>query len=318
MKLLLFLSLFFSLSCFSKSFEDWKKEYIIRASKRGIPKSFSTEVLKDVIVDYRVIKKDKNQILSSNKHSYPKFMKKWLRDGLRVKKGIELLKTHSLLLDKVEAQYGVDKEVIVALWGIETLYGEIKGDYNVIRSLASLAFEGRRRSFYETQLNAAIRIIKKGYIKQSEFKGSWAGATGHCQFMPSNLFAYGKDFNKDGIVDIWNSLPDVFASIANLLKKAGWSKNKSIGSLAKPPSNLNSNFNYEKYRSPIQLNKLGFRDSIGRKLHSSIWSSRRIANIPMSDSPVVLRGSNYLPLMKWNRSSLFAAFNIILINEFKK
>ncbi len=272
---------------YAKSFEAWKKSYAKRASKRGLPKKFVLEVLSKVKLDKSVIEKDRNQIILSKEHNYNHFMKRWLReDNERVKKGKTLLKEHHKLLSKIEKRYKVDKEAIVSLWGVETFYGEIVGDYNVIQSLATLAYDGRRKRFFEIQLNAALRLIKKGHVKFEDFKGSWAGATGQCQFMPSNIPVYGQDFNKDGKIDLWGSKEDIFASIAYFLKRVGWKKGKSIGSLIFKSKH--------KYRS--------------RKTASEI---------PMKDSPIIIQGKNFNPLLKWNNSTLFAAFNILLIKAFK-
>lgn len=319
MKKLLFLTILFSLPCVyaDGDFENWKKSYIKRAAKRGLGTTFLNKILSDVEFDETVIKKDNNQVTSSKTHDYQKFIKRWLRhDNKRVTQGIELLIKHKDLLNKVESKYGVSKEVIVALWGTETFYGEITGDYDLVSSLASLSYKSRRKQFFETQLNAALRLIKKGHVTREKLKGSWAGATGQCQFMPSNIPVYAQDFNGDKKKDIWDTKEDIFASIANLLKKAGWKKNSTVGSLAYNKKNIETNTN--KYRSFREYNKLGFTDYNGKDLVQGNWSKRRFSKISMKNSPVVLQGGNYKTLMKWNNSSLFAAFVIILSEEFKK
>ncbi len=295
------------------SFNQWKKDYANRAQKRGLPKSFILKELDQINLNKDVIKRDKNQVTSSKTLDYNEFIKKWLRtNNERIEKAKFYLKKHKKLLEKVESKYGVDKEVIISIWGAETYYGEIMGSFNIIEAMASLAYDGRRRTFYETQLNAAFRLVKAGHIKSDQMFGSWAGATGQCQFMPSNIPAYGQDFNKDGKIDIWNTLPDVFASIAKLLKKAGWQKGKSVGSLVQAPKELD--FNLNKYRTPNQYRSLGVK--IDRKKLN--WRARRAAKITLKNSPLILRGSNYETILKWNNSSLFAAFNIIVMDELKK
>ncbi len=301
----------------SETFEQWKVKYAKKASKRGLPYQFVMDTLKDVKFDPEVVKKDKNQIILSKKADYQSFMKRWLRDSpSRIERGILELEKNRVLLEKVEKIYGVEKEIIVALWGVETLYGDIVGNDNIVRSLSSLAFDGRRRKFFETQLNASLRIIRKGHVKVEDFVGSWAGATGQCQFMPSNINVYAVDFDGDGKKDIWNNKADLFASIANFLKKAGWKKNKSIGSLALNSREYEGSLN--KYRSSKSYRKLGFTDVDGGELNSRKWLKRKASRITMKNSPIVLRGSNYKVLKRWNRSSLFAAFNIILMDAFKQ
>ena len=300
----------------AESFEQWKQNYSKWAAKHGISQSFALKQLENVTLDSKVLDRYHNQVTSSSTLDYQTFIKNWLReDQKRLKQAQKVLNEHREVLEKVEAKYGVDKEVLVALWGVETLFGEIMGDYDVIRSLATLAHEGRRRKFYQIQLNAVLRMLRKDQIKREDLKGSWAGATGHCQFMPSNIPAYGQDFDGDGKVDLWNSMPDVFASMANLLKKAGWKKGLSIGSLALAPEGLKENFNI--YRSPQQYNQLGLTALDGSPIQANGWSRRRATIIPLKNSPVILRGSNYEPLLKWNNSSLFAAFNILIVDHLK-
>lgn len=307
--------LIFSINIAHADFEKWKVQYANRAVKRGLKKDFVLKELKSVKFDPEVVKKDRNQIILDNEKDYQAFIKRWLKqDPTRVEVGKQKLKEHSKLLRKIEKKYGVDKEVIVALWGTETFYGKITGDYDIVSSLATLSYDGRRSSFFEKQLNAALRLIQQGHVQRKNLKGSWAGATGHCQFMPSNIPVYAQDFNGDGKKDIWNTHADIFASIANYLSKNGWKKGKSIGSLA--VNTKNKKLSFDKYRSKSEYNKLGFRHINGKKI-SGNWSRRKMAEIPMKNSPVILRGSNYTPLLKWNRSSLFAAFNILLVNGFR-
>jgi membrane-bound lytic murein transglycosylase B len=314
--IILLLSQVISSACLANTFDSWKIDYAKRTSKRGLKKSFILKILSDVELDLEVIKKDRNQLILNKQINYNVFIKKWLRkDNSRIVRGKNLIIQNRKLLNRIERIYGVEKEVIVALWGVETLYGDIMGSYNVIRSLATLAFEGRRRKFYETQLTATLHLIKKGNVSVKSLKGSWAGATGQCQFMPSNIKAYGVDFNNDRKIDLWTTKADVFASIANYLKKSGWIKGKSIGSLAysskRFPGSLNKNYTKKQYK------KFGYKSSNGVNIINQNWFWRRAALIPMRKSPIILRGTNYLPLLRWNNSSLFAALNIILIDEFR-
>lgn len=306
------LSLLFSL-CFAtpQNFDQWKKSFSHKAAKRGIPKSLSESLLNKISFNEEVIQKDRNQVILQTQVDYQNFIKKWLRpDKERLQMARKFYHENIELLHKVENAYGVDKEVIVSLWGTETLFGKITGDYDLIESLASLAYDGRRAKFFERQLMALMREIKKGNLSASDAKGSWAGATGQCQFMPSNIAVYGQDFDKDGKVDIWHNKADIFASIAYYLKKVGWQKGKSIGELAYYSG---KKIKLNQYRTRSEYIGLGFKPVFGEHF-SSTWKARQLADIPMLNSPYILRGSNYKPLLRWNNSSLFAAFNIILIN----
>lgn len=302
---------------FAATFEQWKKSYAKEAAKRGIPSSFTLKVLKDVKLDQTVIEKDRNQVILSKTKDYNEFMKRWLRDdNERIKRAKLEYERNLPLLEKVEKRFGVDKEVIISLWGVETYFGEIMGDYDVITSLATLVYDGRRRRFYTTQLNAALRLLYKGHVKRDSFKGSWAGATGQCQFMPSNIPAYGYDFNKDGKIDIWNSKEDIFASIANFLKKAGWKKGLSIGQLVVNEQGYDGKLS--RYRSAKEYQSLGFKELDGSKITGENWRARKGSKIPLKNSPYILMGSNYKPLLNWNNSSLFAAFNILITDELQQ
>lgn len=298
------------------SFEDWKEKYIRRAAKKGIPKKFSRQQLKTVTLDLKAIERSQRQVILDRERDYPSFIKNWIgEDQKRIRQGRELIRKHQALLSQIEKKYRVDKEVIVSLWGTETLYGEIVGDHDLIQALASLAYKSHRKRFFEIQLNASMRLLKKGHVTREHLVGSWAGATGQCQFMPSNFNAYARDYNGDGRKDIWATHADIFASIAYFLKKVGWKKGQSIGTLAVGPDE--SQIVFGKYYSKEKYKKLGWTQVDGSPLGGK-WKSRRAAEIPFQNSPIVLRGTNYIPLMRWNKSSLFAAFNIILTEEFKK
>ncbi len=129
---------------------------------------------------------------------------------------------HAALLDAVEQQYGIPKAVLVAFWGLETHYGTMLGSLNIPASLATLACDGRRSAFFRSQLLDALRIIDAGHVSAIDMNGSWAGAMGHMQFMPSTFRAYAVDGDGDGRIDLWQSLPDAMHSAANYLKRAGW------------------------------------------------------------------------------------------------
>ena len=296
------------------SFEVWKKDFIERSSKRGLPRQFLLKQFKGVSLDRSIIEKDRNQVTSSTTINYKKWMKKWVgHKPNRIDKGKNHLKSHRNILEKIEKKYGVDKEIIISLWGVETLYGKITGKYKVIRSLTTLAFDKRRRAFFENELYSALKIIHGGHIDPKKFLGSWAGAMGQCQFMPSSFLKYAQDYDGDGKKDIWNNKADIFASIANFLKKANWKQSKSIGSLVKVGKR--KKFSTDSLRSPAEYNKLGLRNLDGTQLEGR-WK-RKIAIISHKNSPMILRGSNYEPLMKWNKSSLFAALNIVLMEALK-
>ena len=143
-------------------------------------------------------------------------------------------------LSRIEATYGVDAEVVAAIWGVETNYGTFRGGMSVIRSLATLAYDSRRRAFGEEQLIAALRILQAGDVSPERMNGSWAGAMGHTQFIPTSYLSHAQDFNGDGQRNIWSEDPtDALASTANYLKSFGWTQGQPWGIEVKLPTGFN-------------------------------------------------------------------------------
>lgn len=148
----------------------------------------------------------------------------------RVEKGRELLREYGPVLAQIEARYGVDREAVLAIWGMETNYGGFMGRHNVIQALATLAYAApRRQAFWRKELVTALAIVQAGHVRFQDMEGSWAGAMGHTQFMPSSWKAYSADYNGDGKRDIWTSIPDALASTAYYLKRHGWQTGKTWG-----------------------------------------------------------------------------------------
>jgi membrane-bound lytic murein transglycosylase B len=138
-------------------------------------------------------------------------------------------------LAEISKKYGPSSELIVAIWGMESNFGRFTGTRPIVQALATLAWEGRRRAFFTGELMDALRILDKGYIGLDQMKGSWAGAMGQTQFMPSSYLAHAQDYDGDGRRDIWQTLPDVFASIANYMAAYGWKPNQTWGREVKVP-----------------------------------------------------------------------------------
>ena len=157
----------------------------------------------------------------------------------RIAKGRDLLTQHTATFDAVERAYGVDRHIIVAIWGVETKYGAIAGDRPVIRSTATLACVGRRTAYFKDEFLAALEILARGDIGPDQFKGSWDGAFGSTQFMPTAFKRYAVDFDGDGRRDVIGSIPDVVASTANHLKKAGWQQGQTWGYEVAVPQGFN-------------------------------------------------------------------------------
>ena len=215
-------------AAFALWIEDFKKQ----ALASGLSEKTLTEAFADVKLNPKVLKADAFQ---------PEFSKPiWsYLDGAaspyRIKKGKEALETHKDLFAELQEKYEVQSRFIVAIWGLETSFGAITGDYSVIEALATLAFHGRRAKFGRIQLMAALEIIEAGDKSAAGLTGSWAGAMGHGQFIPTTYLAYAIDHDGDGKRDIWDNQGDAFASISNYLAQSGWQSGQDWGREVKLP-----------------------------------------------------------------------------------
>lgn len=202
-----------------RPFGLWQQDFAARAASEGIDPQLVEMVMRNVTVDEYVVKLDRKQ--PEDKLTYTKYRSNTVNPK-RIARGRELLAEHRVLLSGIEKKYGVEPRFIIALWGMETDYGRHTGNFSVIQSLATLAYDGRREELFTNELLAAFRILQQGKLFQHDLIGSWAGAMGNCQFMPSSYLKFAVDADGDGKADIWNSLPDTFASIANYLSQSGW------------------------------------------------------------------------------------------------
>ena len=206
-------------SVYAQSF----KEYLVfvreKAIEAGISEAIINQELSQLKPDPRVLALDRKQ--PEFIQTTEDYLKARLSDK-RISDGRNLRQIHNKDLLAVERTYQVDANYIVAFWGLETNFGRYQGKYSVIRSLATLGHDPRRNTFFTRELISALKILDEGHVNSGSFVGAWAGAMGQSQFMPSSFFGYAQDFDGDGKKDIWNSELDVFASIANYLRKNGW------------------------------------------------------------------------------------------------
>jgi len=230
-KKILFISsifLFFVNTSFSNDiiYDKWLLSLKADALKRGISETTFDIAMNDIVIIPKVKKLDKKQ--PETQITFNDYYKRTVNNK-RVNIGKNKYEKHKNDLLKIAEVYKVQPRFILAIWGIETNYGTYTGSFSVISSLTTLAYQGRRAKFFRKQLLDAIEIVDKGYIELENMKGSWAGAMGQSQFMPSSYLAYAQDFDKDGKKDIWNNHLDVFASIAFYLKSHGWDYSRTWG-----------------------------------------------------------------------------------------
>ena len=206
---------------------SWIRRFRGRALAQGIRPGVFEAAFRNARYDTEAIDRDRNQA------EFKSAIWDYLDNAAsppRVEDGQRMLRRYRRALDRIERSYGVDREVVIAIWGLESRYGTRMGDHSMIDALATLAHDGRRGRFFENQLVAALKILQSGDVSVSDFKGSWAGAMGHTQFIPTSYLAYAVDFTGDGKRDIWSDDPtDALASTARYLSRFGWNKDQPWG-----------------------------------------------------------------------------------------
>ncbi len=224
----------------------------------------------------------------------------------RVQAGRQHLADDRQLLDEVGAKYGVQPRFIVALWAIETDFGRVQGDYPIVASLATLAYDGRRGAFFRKELIAALKILDQGRIRPEELRGSWAGAMGQTQFMPSTFLAYAVDYAGTGKQDIWHDKRDALASIANYLSSLGWQADYTWGRPVRLPARFDpALLGGQVLKSVDQWRALGVKRSDGGPLPQATIEAG-LVQPGGADGPTLMVYGNYRAIMKWNRSLYFA------------
>jgi membrane-bound lytic murein transglycosylase B len=211
------------------------------------------------------------------------------------------------LLQRAQQYFNVQPRFIVALWGVESDFGRIMGDYPVPAALATLAYDGRRGAMFRSELIAALRILDEGDVRIDNMVGSWAGAMGQCQFMPSTFLRYAVDFDGDGRRDIWNDRADVFGSIANYLSRLGWRGQQDWGREVRIPANFDARYANLDYRlNALQWARLGVRPADG----AAFTGREPAASLVLPDgfgNTGFLVYDNFRAIKRWNNSTYFAA-----------
>jgi membrane-bound lytic murein transglycosylase B len=285
-----------------KRFDAWLADLRAEATVKGISKATLDSALSGLQPIPRVIELERSQ--PEFKLTVQEYLDRVVPDS-RVMKGREALEQNRDLLKGVYERYGVQPPILVSLWGIETDFGRSVGGYPVIQAVATLAYQGCRTAFFRQELLHALHIVDEGHISPDVMMGSWAGAMGQLQFMPSSFRAYGVDSDGDGRVDLWNSLADVFASAANYLSKAGWIKDEAWGWAVERPKGFDSSSAGPDVRKPLNDWKaMGMQvSSKNGDGDSLLWS---VVEPEGKKGRAYLINNNYRALLKWNRSNHFA------------
>jgi len=296
-------------------------EYVSNLKQEATQKGYDSQLIEDAFATAKfkekVISADKSQpeVVETLETYLPKRVPQWKIDRAR-----KLYAENKDVLEKVAKEFGVQARFIVALWGLESNFGKIQGGHNVISSVVTLAFDGRRETMYKNQLWAALDILKAGHITLDKFNGSWAGAMGQTQFMPTSFNAYAVDYDNDGRKDIWTTQADAFASIANYLKQAGWNDDLTWGRQVKLPEDFDKGYVLKRgtktrkqwleywadsERSLADWQSLGVRKMDGTDLPNADVTAALVMPDDMGGR-MYLAYDNYKALMHWNRSYYFA------------
>ena len=304
--ILLFVIITNNLSAKTEEFSIWIDNFKIRAEKSGISKTTIDETLNRVKVIPRIIELDRNQ---------PEFtltLSQYLRNVVskkRIKKGISKIRENWELLETISNKYNVQPRFIVALWGIETDFGRVTGGFPVIDALVTLSYDGRRSKYFSKELINALKIIDQGHISYDQMVGSWAGAMGQTQFMPSSFLNFAQDYDNDGRKDIWGTKEDALASAANYLSKLKWNNNETWGREVIVNDNFNlidDELTLQNKKTIIEWQSLGVRRMDGRDLPKKNLEGYLIKIKDTNKERYFLVYQNFKRILNWKSSNYFA------------
>ncbi len=285
------------------AYRSFVREFRSVALRRGIPEALYDRSFRGLTPDPEVIEKNNRQpefVLPASQYVALVVTDTRVNDG-RVK-----LSELAAALERIERRYGVDRHVLAAIWGLETQYGKLRGKRNVIRSLSTLAYKGRRARFGRNQLLAALDILKAGDITLERMTGSWAGAMGHTQFIPTSYKAYAVDFTGDGRRDIWDNPVDALASAANYLRGNGWVPGKPWGHRVVLPEGFDAGLAGRNGERTIrEWEKLGLRAARGGAFPHP--EERAFLDLPAGiRGPAFLLRTNFRAIMRYNPAHKYA------------
>jgi membrane-bound lytic murein transglycosylase B len=284
-------------------FDAWAVAFYGRAVAAGIPRDLLDREMAGLTPDPRVTSRDSRQPEFSQPIST--YIKGAVTEGAVA--GGERRRAEAPQLAEIEQRYGVPREVLIAIWARETGYGAIQGDFDVIRSMASLAAQGRRRDWAEGELISALRIIGSGEATRGQLKGSWAGAMGQTQFTPSSYLATAVDGDGDGKRDIWASPADALASAANLLAKGGWQRGQSWACEVTVPDGFDFSMSEGPKLTPEAWAALGVLRADGRPWSEADRTAKAQLLAPAGASgPIFLLFPNHFVIRKYNNSVAYA------------
>jgi len=308
-------------------FPIWLEQYRARAVAGGVPRDWLDRALSGVEYSARAVQLDRSQPDSATgKAVFASYLGRQLSQQ-RINDGLVRAVQHGPTLKRIAGQYGVPPEILLAIWGMETSYGRIMGGFDLPSALATLAYDGRREALFTRELDAVVKIVGEGRLDRSQLTGSWAGAFGQPQFLPSSYLEYAVDGDGDGRADIRGSTPDSFASIANYLRQRGWQPGVPWGF----PVGVPAGFDKASVANPVQPTKcIRPMQAHSRWLPASEWKAKGFVPLnalwPADDvamslvqpdgpgTPAYLTTASYRAIMEYNCSN-FYALSVALLGD---
>ncbi len=285
--------------------QNWST-WVAQVRKEALEQGISPQVFDTAFADiHEPSRQVKGLARSQPEHrlTYTKYRNSRV-DAYRIAIGRKEYKKNQVLIDEIGRKYGVDPCFIMSFWGMETSYGSYMGNFPVIKSLATLAYDSNRTPFFRKELFLALHILNDGHVTMARFKGEWAGASGQPQFLPSSWVKYAVDYDGDGRKDIWDSKPDVFASIANYMKINGWQTGEPWAMYVKLPANFDSKLEGKSIVKPVsEWNAMGVRLESGEPLP---YQNLQASIVQPNGGPVFLAYPNYKMILRYNNSIYYA------------
>ena len=287
----------------NSDFEQCKTELSQQAVAQGVSGETASKVFANIQYQPRVITLDRSQpeFVQTFPGYYGKRVTEW-----RIGKGREMYAKHRELLRKLSQKYGVPAHYLVAFWGLETNFGSYKGKMNVLNSLATLACDERRSTYFTKELITAVKLLERESLDQTQMVGSWAGAMGHTQFMPSAYMNYAIDGDGDGQINLWESEEDALASAANFLSQLGWQPGFRWGREVNLPENFDyRDTGYKNRQAITNWDQMGITKANGESLGSS--DEKGYVVVPAGhNGPAFIAYHNFRIIMRWNNSEFYA------------
>ncbi len=300
---LIFFSLL-SLACsasaknFSTDWDTWVQELRAEVLANGIKPAIFDSAFRGVQPSKRVQHFDRTQ--PEKRLTYKEYRNSRI-DAYKIKLGRKDLMQYQTLLNEIQTDFHVNECIVTALWGMESSYGRYKGSFPVVASLATLSFQGRRTRFFRQELLFALQILNEGHVSLQDFKGEWAGASGHPQFLPSSWFKYAVDYDGDNKKDIWNSVDDALASIANYLKMNGWHPNEPWAYEVSLPGNFDQRL-LDEERPRVVAEWFDMGVTLPKKIPLNLKARIIIAE----GGPPLMTFHNFKVIKKYNNSTFYA------------